>query len=618
MNKVLIIKIVALTVVLAALAVLCYFLFEKDDFNKKKDEEVDKFEENLYEDVINRLNVTVDPCEDFYEYACGNWENQNPPPDGNSYWTGESKIAQQISDKILTAMLAVDVDESNSLKMAKTFFRTCIDNSTKDTNWLISLFNDGYLDGLHKKLPLDVLQFPLLSSEFKEVGSSVAARMGMFKSVLGVDTLLFPYVLESSLNSTRNVLWLSGDMLFLGMNIDNFLNEDKGRIQQAYKALQKEVVELLAKDLKYDVKIDQQQLNSLFEFEKELALIKSTVHDEDTEDELTLQEIIKQSPGFPWGDYLKELLGQPAVKLLKSEKRILFIAGKFVNKNDWMDNITKARALEKLQLVEDLIGYPDIVLNNTEIDEYYKDLKISSTSPFGHQNFLLKSWGLRQNLELLLKDTSRRYFRGSPVRTNAWYMAETNSITIPIGELDYPAVGTHHPNWALYGGLGALIGHELSHGFFDPNGAEYDGNGNLHNWWSSESKQEFKKKQQCLISQFNDYHDKQLNVSVDGKRTLSENAADLAGLKVTYQAYKSVNKNRKIKNFTDEQLFFLSYPLYFCASEMSESERRSDFKQSYSPLKYRVNGIVRNVPEFSKAFQCSETSYMNVKDRCVL
>ncbi|KAI6241990.1 Phosphate-regulating neutral endopeptidase [Aphelenchoides fujianensis] len=294
--------------------------------------------------------------------------------------------------------------------------------------------------------------------------------------------------------------------------------------------------------------------------------------------------------------------------------------GAKINRTDWMDEQTKAEANKKVGLLEALVGYPDFVADIKGMNEYYKDLIAPSNVSFGSLNLAVRGWAARKNFELIGNTTDRLYFLGSPVLTNAWYQQSRNSIVVPLGELHSPAFGGDYPNNVLFGALGGLVGHEISHGFFDPNGAQFDGEGNLRDWWSDDSKKKFKDRQSCLIDQYSSFcynDDKQ--ECVNGKRTLSENAADLAGLQLAYLAYEQAGQKETLAAapmFSSDQLFFLSFPIYWCGEQTDAALQRQLTTDGHSPPRFRVNGALRNVPEFAAAFGCPAGSWMNPTERC--
>lgn len=288
-----------------------------------------------------------------------------------------------------------------------------------------------------------------------------------------------------------------------------------------------------------------------------------------------------------------------------------------ISASTWMDDSTKKSALLKVQLMDASVAYPDWILNKTAQSIYYKDLQMPLAS-FISLNLMLRGWAVRKQLTEIGVPVDRAAFPGTPMATDAWYSASTNSLTCPLGELQSPFFGLDYPDAVNFGGAGAVFGHEASHGL-DRNGALYDAYGNESNWWSNSSKQSFDDHCNCIVNQFNQYCYPGIGC-VNGNQTIDENVADLAGIKAAYKAYKKQNgpqyRLAKAPMFTNDQLFFLSFASFWCGTDSPgalEQELQTDV---HTPKKFRVIGTLRNVPEFSQAFQCSDSSYMNPKDRC--
>ncbi|VBB33589.1 unnamed protein product [Acanthocheilonema viteae] len=167
------------------------------------------------------------------------------------------------------------------------------------------------------------------------------------------------------------------------------------------------------------------------------------------------------------------------------------------------------------------------------------------------------------------------------------------------------------------------MGHELTHGF-DDDGSLYDMNGNLNNWWSKESYKNFKNKAQCFIEQYESYKVPNTEFKINGKLTLGENIADNSGIKQSFRAYKkyieqighSEPRLPGMSNFTEDQIFFLSFAQVWCSHQTKEAQIKQVLTNEHSPAMYRVNGPLSNLPEFSKAFNCPPGSFLNPQKRC--
>uniref|UniRef100_A0AC34QY75 Uncharacterized protein n=1 Tax=Panagrolaimus sp. JU765 TaxID=591449 RepID=A0AC34QY75_9BILA len=316
----------------------------------------------------------------------------------------------------------------------------------------------------------------------------------------------------------------------------------------------------------------------------------------------------------------------------------------------------RAVAKSKVKLMDSSIAYPDWILNKTAQQAYYKDLQIPSASfislnlmlrgwavrkqltevavpldrayykdlqipsaSFISLNLMLRGWAVRKQLTEVAVPLDRGAFPGTPMATDAWYTASTNSLTVPLGELQSPFFGLDFPDAVNFGGAGAVVGHECSHGF-DENGAMFNAYGNETNWWTDSSKRAFEDHCNCLINQFNHYCYPNNIGCVNGNQTIDENVADLAGIKAAFKAYKKQSTPQyrlaKAPMFSDDQLFFLSFASFWCGKDTDGAIQQQLQTDVHTPKKFRVIGTLRNVPEFSQAFQCSDSSYMNPKEKC--
>ncbi len=199
--------------------------------------------------------------------------------------------------------------------------------------------------------------------------------------------------------------------------------------------------------------------------------------------------------------------------------------------------------------------------------------------------------------------------------TNAFYGPLQNAIVFPAAILQTPQFGVGRAAAINYGTIGSIMGHELTHGF-DDEGRHFDGDGKLTDWWAADVESEFVRRASCLVDQYSRYETLP-GVTLDGGATLGENIADLGGLKLAYAAYKASGANESFAgSFTPDQQFFLAYGQLWCASfrdELLLSRVRTDV---HSPPKFRVNGVVSNMPEFAASFQCATGSPMAPANRC--
>ncbi|KAM8731774.1 phosphate-regulating neutral endopeptidase PHEX [Acanthopagrus schlegelii] len=287
--------------------------------------------------------------------------------------------------------------------------------------------------------------------------------------------------------------------------------------------------------------------------------------------------------------------------------------------NDWMDEPTKKRAVEKAHAVLAKVGYPEFILNDTYLNEDLKQLAFNEKDYYGNVMQTLK-FIAQSDISWLRKSVPRTEWFTNPTTVNAFYSSSTNQIRFPAGELQKPFFwGKEYPRSLSYGAIGVIVGHELTHGF-DNNGRKYDSNGNLDQWWSNSSVTAFNEKTQCMIDQYNDYHWEEAGLNVRGKRTLAENIADNGGIREAFRAYRRwVDESRggveeprlPGVGLNNNQLFFLSYAHVRCNSYRPEAARDQIQSGAHSPPKYRVIGAMSNYEEFRKVFSCPESSVMN-------
>ncbi|HLU05874.1 MAG TPA: M13 family metallopeptidase [Woeseiaceae bacterium] len=266
---------------------------------------------------------------------------------------------------------------------------------------------------------------------------------------------------------------------------------------------------------------------------------------------------------------------------------------------DWMSDDTKAQALDKLSKFTPKIGYPDIWKDYSALDIEKDDLvgNMQRSALVVYQQQLEKQKGPVQKHE----------WQMTPQTVNAYYNPPLNEIVFPAAILQPPFFDLHAEDAVNYGAIGAVIGHEIGHGF-DDSGSTFDGDGVLRDWWTEGDKEEFKKRTARLVEQysaFKPYDD----INVNGEFTLGENIGDLGGLSIALHAYRLSLGGKEapvMDGFTGEQRVFLGYAQAWRHKYREESLRTQIATDPHSPRMYRVNGVVRNVPEFYSAFDVQE------------
>ena len=271
---------------------------------------------------------------------------------------------------------------------------------------------------------------------------------------------------------------------------------------------------------------------------------------------------------------------------------------------DWMDEPTKQEALKKLAAMNVKIGYPDKWRD-------YSLLKIDR-GPYVLNTIRAANFEVNRELKKIGKPVDRTEWGMTPPAVNAYYNANMNEIVFPAGILQPPFFDPKADDPVNYGGMGAVIGHEMTHGF-DDEGRQFDASGNLRDWWSPESAAKFKDRSQAVVQQYSEYEPAP-GVHINGELTEGENIADIGGVKLAYAALqKALEKNpqareQKIDGLTPEQRFFLGWAQVWRANQREQDLRLRLNTDPHSPTRYRCNGPISNMPEFAKAF--------NLPDNC--
>lgn len=317
---------------------------------------------------------------------------------------------------------------------------------------------------------------------------------------------------------------------------------------------------------------------------------------------------------------LGELLGQlyvekhftPVAKARMDEmiKNLIKAYEIRIKKLDWMSDATKAKALDKLASFTPKIGYPSKwkTYDSLEVtgDNFFQNLRNAGT------------WAYYDMVSQLGKPVDKTKFGMTPPTVNAYYSPVNNEIVFPAGILQYPFFHPEADDAFNYGAIGAVIGHEISHGF-DDSGSQYDKDGSLRNWWTDEDRARFQERAKKLQEQFDAYTVLD-TLHVNGKLTLGENIGDLGGLSAAYEAFKMTpqgKSNKKIDGFTPDQRFFLAWAQVWRANTLPETTAQLIVIDSHSPAEYRTIGAPVNMDAWYEAFNIKpgDKLYKKPEDR---
>ena len=636
-------------------------------------------------DVTN-LDRTVSPCEDFFQYASGNWVKNNPIPATDSYW-GSFDVLSERNYVVMRSIL-----EESARNAPKAVKGT---NAQKVGDFYASAMDSAAINAAGLKYLNPHL-----------------TRIDAVKDLAGMQRLLADPnvslggawfdngVWQDDKNSAKYAVQFYQGGLTLP-NRDYYLNQDaqSKRIRAAYQTYLVNVFKLLGEP------VAAATAHAAAVQRMELRLAKASKRPEDLRDpnanyhKLTVAQATTQFPGLNLPLLLKTkgvgtatevIVGQPAFlkevsAMLKAEPladQKTYVRWKLVNSvvdalpaaygqaqfayqkvlsgqkirkprwkrmlqstdgalgeafgqvyvdkafppeakakakqmienlrtayaeriqaTEWMSAATKVEALKKLNAFAVKIGYPD----------KWKDYSALTVSRESYLNNLLAArvWENKYSLGKFGKPVDRGEWFMTPPTVNAYYVSSMNDITFPAGILQPPFYDPKADDAVNYGGIGAVIGHEMTHGF-DDQGRQYDAEGNLRDWWTKEDGERFNARAAVVGKQFDAFSPLD-SVYVNGKLTMGENLADLGGLTIAYQAFMKTPQaktQQKIDGFTPEQRFFLGYAQVWHSSARPEMTRQLVLTDPHAPDRFRTIGPLQNMPEFYQAFGCEEGAKM--------
>ena len=284
-----------------------------------------------------------------------------------------------------------------------------------------------------------------------------------------------------------------------------------------------------------------------------------------------------------------------------------------IHQLDWMSEDTKKQAKLKLDAIRNKIGYPSVWRD-------YSSVVIKPGDLLGNIQ-RANEFEAKRQINKIGKPLDRNEWGMTPPTVNAYYSSSYNEIVFPAGILQPPFFDPKLDDAVNFGGIGLVIGHELTHGF-DDQGRKYDPEGNLHDWWTKQDGEEFEKRARCVSDEYSNFVAVD-DVKLNGKLTLGENTADNGGARIALAALahliaddKTGKEAQKIDGYTPEQRFFIGFGRVWCEKRRPEVSRMLVLTDSHSPGKYRVDGVVENMPEFQKAWGCKAGQPMVAENAC--
>jgi endothelin-converting enzyme/putative endopeptidase len=638
------------------------------------------------------LDKSVDPCTDFYEYACGGWIKATPIPEDRPAWSRGFSVLDEENEKKLRAILDGYAAGQNSTdayaSKVADFWTSCMDepaiekagidplkpafaviDSLVDGKDLARVAKELWSMGLHPlfgfssgqdfkdatqvigQLEQGGIGLPdrdyyfdpgkkadeLRAAYVEHVGKILALAgldAGVSKSVMAIETELAKasmtrvdrrdpkkvyhrMALDGLVKLSPTFGW-EGFVVGLGVGKNAPINVAQPEFTKRLSELSTEVS---AEDWKVYLKwsvIDERVGSLPKAFVDQDFAFTSKYLSGATQILPKWKRCIAATDGA-----LGEALGQRFVKENfgeggKSKTQTLVAEIEAAMQRDlnalpWMDAATRNKALEKLQKIKNKIGYPDVWRN-------YDSMAVGKV-PYATNVLASQAFETKRMLAKIGKPLDRGEWYMTPPMVNAYYDANMNEMVFPAGILQPPFFNRLAADALNYGAIGMVMGHELTHGF-DDEGRQFDGDGNLLEWWTPSVGKEFERRAQCVKQQFDGYvalPDPAGDIHVKGDLTLGENIADLGGLKLAYAAYKDAHKGEgpvRIRGYSEAQTFFLGYAQSWCMAARPQFKALRAKTDPHAPPKWRVNGPASNMPEFAEAFSCKEGAPMVRKNRC--
>uniref|UniRef100_A0A7N8WYF4 Membrane metallo-endopeptidase-like 1 n=1 Tax=Mastacembelus armatus TaxID=205130 RepID=A0A7N8WYF4_9TELE len=658
--------------------------------------------------LLQNMDTSVKPCDNFYQYACGGWLERHVIPETSS----RHSVFDILRDKleiVLKGQLTENEQDRDAIKKAKTLYSSCMNESLIEQRDSLPLL----------KLIDSIGDWPVASDDWNittEEAWSLEDTLATLTSRFHKKILLDMYVWTDDRDSRQHIIYI--DQPGLGMpSRDYYFNDGNyKKVREAYLHFMVSIAKITREDrnltqdddhvweemmqvleLETDianatspaeerqdvtvlynkmtlVKIKHKYVMCFVQLEEEVV-VYSSPYLEKMNDVLSRHSIRTMQNYLTWqliidrvnslsrrfkdarARYRKTLYGttvedawwreciryvqssmENAVGALyvretfagESKQMVSDLIGKIqkayvetLEELSWMDAPSKEKAREKAMAIKEHIGYPDHILqeSNQKLDQEYAHLNFSEEHYFENILENLKSEAHKSLKKLREPVDPDLWIIGAAV-VNAFYSPNRNQIVFPAGILQPPFFSKHQHQALNFGGIGMVIGHEITHGF-DDNGRNFDKDGNMLNWWSNYSAEHFKEQSQCMVQQYGNFNWKLAGgQNVSGISTLGENIADNGGVRQAYKAYlkwvemEGEEPHLPGLDMDHKQLFFLNFAQVWCGAYRPEYASQSIKTDSHSPLEYRVLGSLQNFEAFSEAFRCQKGSAMNPEQKC--
>jgi endothelin-converting enzyme/putative endopeptidase len=643
---------------------------------------------------IDNIDKSVDPCVDFYQYACGNWMKNSEIPADQSRWVSFTELHERNLDmarSILEKAVAGGPERSSVEQKIGDMYGSCMDEAAinrlgisalkpeldrieaaKDKQGLIDeiahlhmigpspLFSFSAQSDLHdadhviayidqggitmpdrdyylkdddktKEVRKHFVEY--VTEIFTLAAAKPAEADQAADTVLRIETALAKAEMDRTARRdpktrdhkmSRDTATALGpnfhlDRFFQDVNAPSFneLNVSNPEFfKQVNAVLESESLESLKTYVRWHVLhsaapwLSQPFVDANFKYQQALTGQKEIQARWKRCVNLTDREL-----GEALGQKYVEVAFSPESKarMLKMVDALEKALAEDIHDVSWMSGETKKQAKIKLDAIRNKIAYPDKWRDYSKVTIRAGDLlgDVQRANEFEEKREIAK----------IEKPLDRTEWGMTPPTVNAYYSSNLNEIVFPAGILQPPFFDPKMDDAVNFGGIGLVIGHELTHGF-DDQGRKFDPQGNLHDWWTEQDGKEFEKRASCVADEYSNF------VSVDdlklnGRLTLGENTADNGGARIALMALeqmiaedKTGKEAQTIDGYTPEQRFFLGFGRVWCEKRLPEAARMAVRTDPHSPGKYRVNGVVQNMPEFQKAWGCKPGQAMVAENAC--
>uniref|UniRef100_A0AAX7TM19 Membrane metallo-endopeptidase-like 1 n=1 Tax=Astatotilapia calliptera TaxID=8154 RepID=A0AAX7TM19_ASTCA len=676
--------------------------------------------------LLQNMDESVKPCDNFYQYACGGWLERHVIPETSSRHSVFDILRDKLEIVLKGVLETVSEEDRDAIKKAKILYSSCMNESLieqRDSQPLLKLIES-------------IGDWPVASEDWNtttEEAWSFEDTLATLTAHFHKKVVLDMYVWTDDRDSQRHIIYI--DQPGLGMpSRDYYFNDGNyKKVREAYLHFMVSIAKITREDRNLTQDDDRvwEEMMQVLELETDIANVSAscsrkwnceTRFRKINNDKMKNEHLLS---GFNWTRFIQGVLSSVSIDVQLDEEVVVYSAPYLEKMNDvlsrhsirtmqnyltwqliidrvnslsrhfkdararyrktlygttvedawwrecvryvqssmenavgalyvretfageskrmvsdliskiqaayvetleelsWMDTPSKEKAREKAMAIKEHIGYPDHILqeSNQKLDQEYAHLNFSEEHYFENILENLKSEAHKSLKKLREPVDPDLWIIGAAV-VNAFYSPNRNQIVFPAGILQPPFFSKHQHQALNFGGIGMVIGHEITHGF-DDNGRNFDQDGNMLNWWSNYSAEHFKEQSQCMVQQYGNFNWKLAGgQNISGISTLGENIADNGGVRQAYQAYlkwvEMEGEEPRLPglDMDHKQLFFLNFAQVWCGAYRPEYASQSIKTDSHSPLEYRVLGSLQNFEAFSEAFQCQKGSPMNPELKC--